>query len=170
MAQKVVVLEKIHDVAEFDCGEPTLNTWLKMTAMQHQKNGTSKTFVLIDEVEPHRVLGFFSMAIRTMTKVEDLPQELQRKLPRQVSGFTLARLGVSVQMQGQKVGAFLLLEAMQRAYRASQNIGGFALFVDAKDGVAAFYEHFGFKPMPSDPYMLVMPMAAMPKFPDIAPN
>jgi GNAT superfamily N-acetyltransferase len=166
MVQKIVPLEKAHDVTHFDCGESKLNTWLQTIAMQHQRNGTSKTFVLIDDGEPCIVLGFFTMAIRTLTPSEVLPQDLQRKLPRQVPGFTLARLGVSVLAQGRKFGAFLLLEAMERAYRASMSVGGYALFVDAKDGLASFYEHFGFKPLIDDPNTLVMPIAAMPKFPD----
>ncbi len=165
MRQKVVPLEKTHDVATFDCGELKLNNWLKTVAMQHQKNGISRTFVLIEDTDPQKMLGFFSMAVRTMTHVDELPQALQRKLPQNVPGFTFARLGVSRDQQGQKSGAFLLLEAMERAWKASQNIGGFALFVDAKDGVAAFYEHFGLKPMPDDPEVLVMPISAIPKFP-----
>lgn len=106
------------------------------------------------------------MALRSPTRVDELPPEFRRKLPQQVPGFTLARLGVSVKRQGQKLGSFLLLEAMEKAYRASQNVGGYALFVDAKDGLASFYEHFNFKPLISDPNILVMPIASMPKFLD----
>lgn len=165
MALKVVALEKHHDVTEFDCGEPKLNIWLQTIAMQHQKNGTSRTFVLNDDAEPGKVLGFCAMAIRSLTSTDELPKEMRRKLPKQVSGYTLARLGISVDAQGRGHGARLLMEAMEKAYRASQSVGGFALFVDAKEGAASFYEHFGFHVCPDDSDTLVLPIASMPKFP-----
>jgi hypothetical protein len=53
---------------------------------------------------------------------------------------------------------------MERVFMAAQNVGGFALFVDAKDGAASFYAKYGFEPLPDDPDTLVMPIASMPKF------
>ena len=166
MVLEAVALAKRHNIAGFDCGQPALNRWLQTVAMQHQKNGSSKTFVLLDDAKPEQILGFFSMAIRALTPSSDLPHEMARKLARQVPGYTLARLGVSVDVRGQGLGARLLMEAMERAHRASQSVGGFALFVDAKEGAVSFYEHFGFVPLPNDPDTLVLPLASMPKFPD----
>lgn len=165
MAPKVQALERVHDVKNFDCGVPELNQWLQSTAMQHQKHGASKTFVVTDETQQMEITAFFTMAIRTLTPTTELPLEIQRKLPRQVPGFTLARLAVSKKHQGKGLGVYLLMEAMERAWRASQSVGGFALFVDAKDGAASFYEKFGFIPLPDDPDTLVYPIAAMPAFP-----
>lgn len=167
---KVQALEKAHDVASFDCGNPDLNDWFQTTARQHQKNGTSKTFVLIDEAQPSAVIGFVTMAIRDVTPKEDLPAAMARKLPTKVPGYTLARLAVSVTAQKQGRGEYLLFEAMERAYHAAQLVGGFALFVDAKDGAAEFYEKYGFVPFPDDPHTLVLPIASMPEFPDGEPQ
>lgn len=47
---------------------------------------------------------------------------------------------------------------------------GFALFVDAKDGAASFYENYGFQPLPDDPNTLVLPFASMPAFLDAEPE
>ena len=68
--------------------------------------------------------------------------------------------------KGRGYGALLLLEAMNRVCRAGKNVGGFALFVDAKEGAISFYEHFGFRPMVNDRKVLVLPIASMPNFPD----
>jgi ribosomal protein S18 acetylase RimI-like enzyme len=163
---KVQALEKAHDVAQFDCGNSNLNHWFKTTARQHQKNGTSKTFVLIDDEQPTVIIGFVTMAIRDVTPKEDLPPAMAKKLPTKVSGYTLARLAVSVNAQQQGHGEYLLFEAMERAYQASKFVGGFALFVDAKDGAAEFYKKYGFVPLPDDPDVLVLPIASMPEFPD----
>lgn len=132
--------------------------------MQHQKNGTSKTFVKVDRDDPARILGFVTLAIRPMTPKEELPAEMHKRLPGSIPGFTLARLAVDVTAQGQGLGEHLLLDAMERAWHASGNVGGYALFVDAKDGAAGFYEKYGFVPFPDDRYTLVMPIASMPDF------
>lgn len=166
MATKVVVaLEKVHKTKEFDCGTQELNHWLQNIASQHQKNGISKTFVLLEAGQNEKIAGFFAMAMRGLVPKEDLPEEMRKKLPQKVPGFTLARLAVSIEQQGHGVGAYLMLEAMERAQRAAKSVGGYALFVDAKDGAASFYEKFGFRPLPSDANTLVLPMASMPKFP-----
>lgn len=167
---KFKALTKAHDVADFDCEIPALNNWLKTVARQHQKNGTSKTFVLIDETVPTKIIGFFAMALRTPTLVDDLPPAMQRKLPNAVSGYTLARLAVSVDFKGHGHGETLLLKAMQKAQRASKLAAGFGLFVDAKEGAASFYEKYGFAPFPDDPDTLVFPIAEMPEFPDEEPE
>lgn len=165
MAKKIVALDKTHDTKAFDCGNADLNRWFRDIAMQHQKSGMSRTFVHADARDATQVAGFFSMAMRSLVRKEDLPEAMQKKLPRHVPGFTLARLAVAKAHQGQGLGAYLLLEAMERAQRAAENVGGFALFVDAKEGAASFYAQYGFKALPSDPDTLVLPIAAMPKFP-----
>mgnify|MGYP000716392537 CR=1 FL=1 len=161
---KVTLLAKDHDVASFDCGIHALNTWFKTIASQHQKIGTSRVYVLIDEENPVTILGFFAMAVRGLTPTGELPEAMQKKLPMAVSGYTLARLAVSTEERGKGFGERLLLEAMEKAYRAAQNVGGFALFVDAKDGAASFYEKYGFQAFPDDPHTLVLPIASMPEF------
>ena len=82
MALLVIPLNKTHAVAAFDCGEPVLNQWLQTIAMQHQKNGASRTFALIDDAAPTVVLGFFTMAIRNFISSNELPVDLRKRLPR----------------------------------------------------------------------------------------
>jgi GNAT superfamily N-acetyltransferase len=164
MAPALQALEKVHDVKNFDCGVPELNNWLQTTAMQHQKNGMSKTFVYPDESNPGKILGFVAIAIRTLTPSAELPADIRKRLPREVPGFTLARLAVEKGAQGRRIGEYLLLDAMERTYHASQSVGGFALFVDAKDGAASFYANYGFSALPSDADTLVLPFASMPRF------
>ena len=170
MVPKVVALEKVHKTKEFDCGTEELNHWLQNVAFQHLKNGISKTFVLPDAGQNDKIAGFFAMAMRGLVPKEDLPEEMRKKLPQKVPGFTLARLAVSKEHQGKGFGVYLMMEAIERAQRAAESIGGYALFVDAKDGAASFYEKFGFRSLPSDPNTLVLPMASMPRFPAQDPD
>lgn len=80
-----------------------------------------------------------------------------------VPGYTLARLAISEAQRGKGYGELLLSAAMAKAKDAADNVGGFALFVDAKhDDAASFYLHYGFARLPSHPLVLAMPIAAIP--------
>ena len=94
---------------------------------------------------------------------EELPQDLAKKLPRKIPGIRLGRLAVDRSVQGQGLGELLLVDAIERARLVLAYIGVHALFVDAKDEqAAAFYRKYGFRPLPSDPLRLVLPLARLP--------
>lgn len=164
MTPFVVALEKVHDVKSFNCGNDVLNNWLGSIARQHQDNSLSQTFVLVDADFPQVVLGYYALALRSMTPKEALPREIAKKLPRNLPGITLARLGVQQGEQGKHYGEYLLVDAMRRARAAALEVGGWSLFVDAKDDQAAgFYRKYGFIPLPSNPLVLFMSFANMPE-------
>ena len=163
MAHSVIALAATHDVQRFDCGTPELNAWLQQIAGQHGRKNLSKTFVLVEDDEPDKVLGYYALAVRAMTPKEKLAPALAKRLPRDVPGFTLARLAISKEVQGQGWGADLLMSAMARVREAGANVGGYAFFIDAKNlEAASFYAHFGFVPLPSDPLTLYMPLSEFP--------
>ena len=55
------------------------------------------------------------------------------------------------------------MNAMDRVREAADAVGGYALFVDAKDDdAAAFYKQYGFVPCPSAPLLLVMMVSELP--------
>ena len=67
-------------------------------------------------------------------------------------GLVLARLAVHFAMQGRRIGAGLLLDALGRTLQVADVVGIRALAVHTKDDqAAAFYQHFGFIPSPTDP-------------------
>lgn len=163
MATKVIPLEAIHDVKHFDCGNNELNMFLQTTAAQHQRKSISKTYVLIDDDAPTRVIGFYTLALRKMVPRENLPFEVAKKMPREVPGFSLARLAVDSHFKAQHHGEYLLTHALNRAALVAREIGGYAIFVDAKDvGVANFYKKYGFTPFPDDPLILCLPFKDIP--------
>lgn len=159
MALYVSELKPLHDVAQFDCGSPELTTWLQQTARQHQKKHLSKTYVLTDDVAPNSIIGFFTLAIRRMATKEELPAAMAKKLPNNIPCFTLARLAVATHEKRKGYGELLLITAMQKVREVSTVVGGFALFIDAKDQQAAdFYKKYGFVEFPSNSLILVMPI------------
>lgn len=164
MATRVIPLETVHDVNEFDCGNNDLNVFLKTTAAQHQRKFISKTYVLIDDEAPTKVMGFYTLAVRRMVPKEELPKEMAKKLPREVPGFSLARLAVRDDLKGQHHGEYLLFHALDRAARVANEIGGYAIFVDAKNtNGSEYYKKYGFTPFPDDPLILCMPFKNIPK-------
>lgn len=46
---KIEVLQDHHQKKSFNCGQDDLNKFIKQYASQHQKSGTSKTYVAIDD-------------------------------------------------------------------------------------------------------------------------
>lgn len=164
MATLVTALAPIHDLTRFNCGNTDLNTYLQTTAGQHQKKFISKTYVLVDEDAPTVVIGFYTLAVRKMVaKAAHLPA-MAKRLPLEVPGFCLARLAIDVNHKKQGHGEYLLLHAMNRAARVADEVGGYALFIDAKDeAAAAFYRKYGYVPFPDNPLILCMPFNDMPR-------
>ncbi|MDR3554411.1 MAG: hypothetical protein P4L55_06640 [Syntrophobacteraceae bacterium] len=65
-------------------------------------------------------------------------------------------------MQGRGLGGQLLLSAGRRCLRASLEVGGVALLIDAKDeGAARWYAGYGPLPLPDTPLSLLLPMATI---------
>lgn len=81
----ITVLDKVHELERFNCGNDELNRWLGTIARQHQANFLSQTLVLVDENEPGIVLGFYALALRSMTPKGALPASVTKKLSRNSS-------------------------------------------------------------------------------------
>lgn len=157
MGPYVTPLDQDHDVVNFDCGTPALNSWLHTMARQHKNKKLSQTFILADEEAPQTIMGFYALAVRGLTARTSLPSAMARKLPQSIPGYTLARLAVSECFKKQGHGEFLLFHAIARAQEVSSQAGGPFLFVDAKDdAAAAFYAKYGFVPLPDDSLTLVL--------------
>jgi GNAT superfamily N-acetyltransferase len=74
------------------------------------------------------------------------------------------RLAIREDLKGQGHGEYLLFHAIDRVARVAGEVGGYAVFVDAKDEkAAAFYQKYGFTAFPDDPLTLCLPFAAIPK-------
>jgi len=73
----------------------------------------------------------------------------------------LGRMGVSRSVQGHRLGKFLLMHALWRAWLGSQQIASWAVLVDAKLGAREVYPKYEFAPLPSQPDRLFLPMKAI---------
>ena len=158
---KIEALTKNHERVEFDCGDDDLNRYLQRTARQHLEKGMSKTFVLIDDNSPSKILGYYTLAACEV-HVEKLPRKYSKKYPSKVPAAKLARLAVSKIKQRQGCGTIMMVNAIERILLVSNNLGIIGFFVDAKSEEAkGYYEKYGFISLPDNPLELFLPIATL---------
>ncbi len=152
---------KAHDRADFACGKPPLDDFIRARVSQYEKRRLGKTFVAVPPGET-KVLGYYTLAAGAVA-FEHVPADASRKLPRHpVPVVLLARLAVDRSAQGRKLGEGLLLDALQRALGLSAALGVHAVEVDAIDeAAAAFYRKYGFTLLLDEPLHLYLPVAVI---------
>ncbi|MGE0280975.1 MAG: GNAT family N-acetyltransferase [Rhizobiaceae bacterium] len=153
-------IAKSHDRASFDCGDLQMNSFLLRFARQSHEQNAAKTFCAIDDVEPTRILGFYTITPSAVTH-DKVPSAMTKGLARhEVSGFRLARLATDLAVAGQGLGGQLLAVAALRCLRLAGEGGGTLLIIDAKsDRAASWYAGYGAAPLIGRPLTLVMPLA-----------
>jgi len=143
----IELLDKRHDRSAFDCGNPSLNEYLKRYASQNARRGIGRTYVATP-VDGDVVAGYYSLCTGSIA-FANAPPELVDRLPRYpIPTVHLARLAVDSSRQGAGLGGILLVDALVRCASVADEVGVRAVSVDAKDDEAAgFYAHFGFEPL-----------------------
>lgn len=152
-----------HDRAQFSCGKPSLDDYIRQYARQDQRRDLGRTFVAVEPGEL-RVDGYYTLASASEWRA-NLPEEEARALPkRDVPVVLLGRLAVDVRVEGRGLGERLLLDALRRSERLANEIGIRAVIVQALDEQAkGFYRKYGFMVLTDDPLHLYLPMFAIRK-------
>lgn len=149
-------LSLAHKLSQFDCGDPSLNDWLKKRALSN--NGkTSQTFVVEIGGE---VAGYYSLAAGAVER-DAAPSKLKRNSVDPIPVVVLGRLAVDLRFRGRGLGADLLRDAILRSIRIAEDVGVRALLVHALDESAVdFYKRFNFLPSPISERTLMLPLDA----------
>lgn len=126
-----VPLTTDHDLADFDCGEPALNDWLKHRALKNESR-FSRTYVVCDG---NAVVAYFCIAAGSVERTA-APGKVQRDAPDVIPVSVIGRLAVSRSHAGRGLGADILSDALRRIAVASRSIGIRAVLVQAKDDKA----------------------------------
>ncbi|RBP10392.1 acetyltransferase (GNAT) family protein [Roseiarcus fermentans] len=156
---RVALLDEQHDRDSFTCGAEGLDRYLKTQAGQDVRRKANAVFVLTEVAEPARILGYYTLAAMAVSQ-GDVPEAARKHIPRYplVSATLIGRLAVATERQGQRLGAVLLADALQRAFESASTVGSSMVVVDALDEAAAgFYAAHGFVRLP-DSLRLVLPM------------
>lgn len=146
-------LSSAHDVADFSCGKPTLDHWLKTRALSNQERGFTAVLVVHDG---GRVVGYYGLA-PTAVVPSILPRAIRTgQPPDPVPCLLLGQLATDRAWAGRGIGTGLVKHALQRCVEAAALIGGRALMVNAIDEEAAhFWRRRGFMPSKDDPLVLL---------------
>ena len=148
----------LHRVDHFACGDEPLDRWLRAYAGQVQRRDAARTFVVAES--DGTVTGYYTLIaaeVRHQAATKRVARGMSRQFPIPVA--LLARLAVDRRHQGIGLGRSLLLDALRRVIRASEELAVRAITVDAIDERAAvFYRHFGFEESPLSPDTLMVPL------------
>lgn len=134
-------------MAQFDCGERSLNNWLNLRAIKNETNGNSRTFVTIER-ESGLIAGYYCLSSHSIAH-EDTNANLRRNAPNPVPVILIGRLAVDDRYKGKGIGASLLQDALLKGIEAADIIGSRAFLVDAlNEDAQSFYGRFGFTVLP----------------------
>jgi GNAT superfamily N-acetyltransferase len=137
----------------FECGVPSLDSWLERHALSAGAVGSARVYVVTDSDDG--VLGYYALTVAALEHSE-ATRRAAKGMPRHsIPAMLLSRLAVDRTVQGRGVGAMLLRDALERTLVVADLAGVRLLLVHAvNDEARTFYEHFGFEPSPSDPLNL----------------
>jgi GNAT superfamily N-acetyltransferase len=142
-----------HDLSEFECGEPSLDHWLRQRALQNEESGASRTYVVC---AGQQVVGYYALAVGAVAHAE-APGRVRRNMPDPVPVMIIGRLAVHKDFQGRKIGPGLLRDAVLRTLQAANIAGVRAILVHAiSEQARGFYEDCGFIASPMDPMTLMI--------------
>jgi GNAT superfamily N-acetyltransferase len=151
-------VNEVHDLSTFDCGEPSLDDWLRRRALRNETGGGSRTYVVC--VQPgNRVVAYYCLAAGAVTHLE-APGRVRRNMPDPVPVVVLGRLAVDRSFQGRGLGGAMLRDAILRAIQAASIAGIRAILVHAiSEEARKFYQRRGFHASPVDPMTLMITIA-----------
>ncbi len=140
--KKFEKLTRGHNRKKFDCGEQSLNDYIRRFARQNAKKNLGETYVLINNSKD--IIGFYSISTASL-EFDAYPEN--KGLPKYaIPSALIGRLGVDQNYSGKGYGKLLLINALTRILKMSDKIGIHCITVDAKDENAKkFYKYFGFE-------------------------
>ncbi|MDH4322155.1 MAG: GNAT family N-acetyltransferase, partial [Desulfobulbaceae bacterium] len=138
---------------DFDCGEESLDFWLKKYAFRNEAAGASRTFVVCSD---QQIIGYYALAAGSVAQ-QGAPGKVKRKMPDPIPVMVLGRLAVDKRWQAKGIGRGLLKDALLRTLAVASQVGIRAILVHALSGKAKeFYLCHGFSESPIDPLTLML--------------
>ena len=151
-------LSAAHALDDFDCGETSLDDWLKKRALKNQASGASRCFVVC---RGQTVIGYYSLSAGAIHH-EALPKPMRRNMPDPLPVLLLGRLAIDRRYHNEGLGRALLRDAMLRAIHVAGDAGVFAMMVHAlSEQAKRFYLSRGFVKSPLQPTTLMMTLATI---------
>jgi GNAT superfamily N-acetyltransferase len=144
-----------HDLDRFQCGEPSLDEWLRRRALRNEMRGGSRTYVVCSG-SGSQVVAYYCLAVGAIAHIGALGR-VRRNMPDPIPAMIVGRLAVDQKFQGQGLGGAMLRDATLRTIQAASIAGIRAILVHATSASAKrFYERAGFRSSSIDPMTLMV--------------
>lgn len=157
-----------HDRAAFSCGVEQVDNFFKRTANKLTQAGNLRAFVL---TSPNtELIGFYALNAHAID-YDALPAKYARARPRHgyIPACYISIIGVDQKFAGNGFGGDLLIDALERISRASDEIGIAVVVLDVLNCGNSelinkrlrLYKSYGFMPLPSNELRLFLPIATV---------
>jgi predicted GNAT family N-acyltransferase len=157
---RIEPLSPSHDRTAFRSGVLELDEYLHHQAGQDARRKIAAPFVLVDV--HGSILGYYTLSAYSI-RLDALPNVIRKRLPRYplIPATLLGRLAVSAACRGQRLGRFLLMDALHRSWRNTTEVASVGV-VKALDGAdRSFYLRHEFIPLLDHPNRLFLAMATI---------
>lgn len=149
-------IEAHHDSTAFDCGQPELNDWLRLRALDNEASGASRTYVICAE---GRVVGYYALATGAIARAA-ATGKVRRQMPDPIPVIIIGRLAVDARYQGHGLGYGLLRDALLRTLQVAKQAGIRAVLLHVMTADAKrFYLRAGFQESPLEPMTMMITIA-----------
>lgn len=155
---KIQLLEKTHNRKDFSCEDDSLTEYIRKQVSQDIRRRLAACFVAVDNKQ--NVIGYYTLTSESLGR-ELIPDKYLKQLPESYNApvILLGRLARDIKAKGTGLGEYLLLDALFRSYKLSnENIEAMAVVVDPiNEKAAEFYKKYGFEQLP-DSEKMFLPM------------
>lgn len=149
-----VLISTHHKVEHFNCGEPSLDEWLKKRAIKNHSTGASRCFVICND--HNEVIGYYCLSAGAISR-DSASKPMQRNMPNPLPVLVLGRLAIDQKYHNKGLGSALLRDALLRAVNVAEEAGVFAILLHALTTQAKqFYLSRGFVESPIQSMTLFM--------------
>ena len=151
-----------HDRAAFTCGTDRIDNFLKITTSKYLAGDIGRIYVAVER-SGGRLVGFYAVGPHSIDASE-LEADMKKRLPNydRISAYYLSMIGTHSTVQGKGVGSLLMADALKRCMKASEQMGGRFVVLDAlNEDAARLYARFDFISLPGVPGRMVVSVAKL---------
>ena len=157
-----------HNRADFSCGVEPADNFFKKTSNKLAKASNLRVFVMVSPEGD--LIGFYALNAHAVDYTA-LPGSFSRTRPGHglIPAAYISMIGVDVRFAGNGFGGDLLVDALTRIARASNDIGIAVVMLDVLDRGRPdlvsrrlkLYTSYGFTALPSNRLRLFLPLATV---------
>ncbi len=147
-----------HDRTEFSCGIGSIDSWFKHSISQQIKNDRVRVWCGVNN--DGVLVGFYALSAYTIDLV-NAGHLVRRGDLHELPAIYLNAIAVDKTQQGQGGGNDLLMHAIEKCIKVSDDIGVVAIVLDVRkdddfDKRARFYNRYGFEFLKEERYQMAL--------------